>query len=104
MSNGWSHTGYPWNHWGTGQPSTPETNQCIASSMALRFWQYNVTGNNTRVNDTTDPSNNVSGWPEPGRHSSAGRADGRQLQAPGQHRNCPASGTASGADCKWHYK
>jgi hypothetical protein len=61
MSNGWSHTGFPWNHWGTGQPNDEAGSPCVASTKALRFAQYDTSDNVTRLNDTGDASNNVGG-------------------------------------------
>jgi hypothetical protein len=60
MSNGWAHTGFPWNHWGTGQPDDEAGSSCVASVKALRFWQYDTANNVTRVNDTSNAINNVS--------------------------------------------
>jgi hypothetical protein len=59
MSDGWNHTGFPWNHWGAGQPSDPAGSPCVAADKAMRFWRYNATDNSTRLQDTSDATNNV---------------------------------------------
>ncbi len=40
MSNGWTHTSFPWNHFGANQPDDPATSPCLASTKSLRFWKW----------------------------------------------------------------
>ncbi len=61
-SNGYNATGgFPWNHWGNGQPDDSSNGRCVASDKALKFYRYDPTDMTTRVLDT-DISNNVFGW------------------------------------------
>jgi hypothetical protein len=61
-SNGFNATGggFPWNHWGTGEPNDASNGRCVASDKTKKFWKYDADGT-TRVSDT-DTTNNVFGW------------------------------------------
>jgi hypothetical protein len=65
MSNGWGHTGFPWNHFGTAQPDDPAGSPCLAADKALRFWKYNdadTSNTTTRMQSTADTTDNTWGW------------------------------------------
>jgi hypothetical protein len=62
-SNGFNATGggFPWNHWGTGEPNNANGGRCVASDKSMSFWKYDTDGT-TRINDASDATNNVWGW------------------------------------------
>ena len=60
-SNGFNSTGggFPWNHWGVGQPSTWDTDACVAADKSMTFYRYDSTDLTIRVQDTAQ---NIWGW------------------------------------------
>lgn len=63
-SNGFNATGggFPWNHWGVGQPDgylEQFGHACIAGDKSMTFYRYSPANMESRE---SDPANNAWGW------------------------------------------